>query len=211
MCAYYAATALKIAGEQYLRHRMNGTQVPAGHGADYVVADDSGQILTPRQWIGWAEEKAAFSWADLPAQKDDMGTFEFPPSPPKEMGAVPAMVGWYLVVAVVTVVAARILTTTALGFFEQVAPNLMAQGAFYDIAIDALDEASENCERYEDPAERERCLLAVANQAEELIDIANNNAQENSIIPTLAVGGLGLGTLAVAGAVGIFYLNTRKR
>jgi len=218
MCGFYAAKILELAGTLYQRHGMDSSQVPASFGADTVW----GGGLTPRQWTAEAAQLAEQNLADLRALGGEVnwGSFQSPKIgvADKTMGIGPlaplavSLLTWtFRAVVLVSAITTAIAVLDAVGFMALIFPNAAAARASYDLTLEGFEDMLNNCDRYEDPAEREACIQQVLEQIKELTEEANERAQENSIIPTLAVGGLGLGALAVVGVVGVLYLNTRKR
>lgn len=227
MCGFYAAKSFEIAGALYQRHGMDSSQVPEsirretilryGRDADvYVWRDSEGNVLTPREWSEVAARRADLHLEELDALGGvvDWGKFDSPeiPQNAKQMSGLPAAAVSLLVWSIRAIVMVGALTAAlavldATGFMALIAPNAWATRESYQIALEALDEAMRACKDISDPIERSACLEAVADEALELSDEANERAQTNAL--NALKSGLGsIGILALIGAGGLMlYLN----
>lgn len=227
MCGFYAAKSFEIAGALYQRHGMDSSQVPEsirretilrnGRDADvYVWADSEGNVLTPREWSEVAARRADLHLEELDALGGvvDWGKFDSPeiPQNAKQMSGLPAaavsLAIWSIrAIVMVGALTAALAVLDATGFMALIAPNAWATREGYQIALEALDEAMRTCKDISDPIERSACLEAVADEALELSDEANERAQTNAL--NALKSGLGsIGILALIGAGGLMlYLN----
>ena len=227
MCGFYAAKSFEIAGALYQRHGMDSSQVPEsirretilrdGRDADvYVMADSEGNVLTPREWSEVAARRADLHLEELDALGGvvDWGKFDSPeiPQNAKQMSGLPAaavsLAIWSIrAIVMVGALTAALAVLDATGFMALMVPNAWATRESYRFALEALDEAMRTCKDISDPIERSACLEAVADEALELSDEANERAQTNAL--NALKSGLGsIGILALIGAGGLMlYLN----